>query len=970
MSSSHLSTSMDPSALRALSPEQQERLTDVLDGYLRALDDGVQPSAESLIAAHPDLADALRAYLDGLDQLHGMAAGFRTIEPPAESADGPDVGFDRGRLGDFVLGREVGRGGMGIVYEAQQLSLNRRVALKVLPFAAVFDTTQIARFKNEAQAAAQLNHPHIVPIYAVGMDRGVHYYAMQYIEGQPLDQAIAQLRENQQGAAWSAAIFAGGVQEDPAATEAEAPSLRRSLLSAGAYNRRAYIHTVIRLGIQAAEALHAAHEYGIVHRDVKPSNLLLDHEGKLWITDFGLARFQSDGTLTRSGDVVGTRRYMSPEQASGDAAMVDHRTDIYALAATLFELLTVQTAVAGPAAVDAWPHGPQEPPRLRRINPDIPKDLETVVRKAMAKDREERYTTARQLADDLRRVLAGKPTVAKPPTILERAGKWMRRHLQLVAAAVGLTLLLGAASGLGAVLFARKSMEAEGNYQRAERNLAAAQDVVDRFGSQLAEYLADVPGAAQVRRDLLAETIGYYRAFAEQAGHDPQLRSKLALTYSKIAELEQENGSGDAALVAHETARDLTAQLVAEEPRNRSYRRNLGICWNNLARALAARGRVDEAFQAYDEALRTQSQLADENDDDSQYLSDLAGSYNNLGLLQAQTGGSAAAERSFREAIRLHGSLATSQSQDATHHRSLAASCNNLAGLFVKQDVDRAVPLFHNAIHHLNQAVAARPADLTCRSELAVSYSNLASAQAQRGEYADAEATYQQAIDIQTQLVRSATERRSFRRDLSISLNNQGLLWSKLGQPDAAERVFHRALELQEALLVQDPDDIVLHSGIAGVYNNLGIAHEEQDRVQDAAAAFSQAVEHQRVAFERASTVERYRTFLSKHYFNYGRVLRKLGQAEQAIKAATARRELWPHDPTHLLAVAEEFALASDLLSAESSTTVTKEQAVTLALDTLEQAIDQGLIVPADFDTNERFAAIRTNQRFIDLMEK
>ena len=253
-----------------------------------------------------------------------------------------------------------------------------------------------------------------MPVFAVGVQRGVHYYAMQLIDGQPLDHAISQLRDQVDVDAL------GGVSGD---TSGQRPgdavaghAAGRSFLSDSSASRRDYVRTVLQLGIQAADALHAAHEYGVVHRDIKPSNLLLDPEGKLWITDFGLARFRHDNSLTRSGDIVGTMRYMSPEQAAGKSSLVDHRTDIYSLAVTLYELLTLRPAVEGDdapsllRAIDL-----HEPPRLRKLQPEIPRDVETVIRKAMAKQRDERYSSAEQFANDMRCILEGKPTVAKPP---------------------------------------------------------------------------------------------------------------------------------------------------------------------------------------------------------------------------------------------------------------------------------------------------------------------------------------------------------------------------------------------------------------------------------------------------------------------------------------------------------------------------------------------------------------------------
>src|SRR5437773_4727354 len=278
--------SRDGVTLAHLTPEQRDRLTDVLDRYLSALEQDVPLAQDALLAAHPDLADALRSYFRSLEDLHDMAAGFggattREATPRDQEPEGAK------RIGDFELIREIGRGGRGVAYEARQLSLDRRVAVKLLPFAAVLDAKQIARFKHEAQAAAQLHHPNIVPVFAIGVERGVHYYAMQYIDGQPLDRAIEELRDGRRKKSRGSSVGGRESRANKASSTvaiAHSPTLP---LSHSQFFRR-----VAELGIQAAEALHAAHEYGVVHRDVKPSNLLLAADGKLWITDFGLARFQ------------------------------------------------------------------------------------------------------------------------------------------------------------------------------------------------------------------------------------------------------------------------------------------------------------------------------------------------------------------------------------------------------------------------------------------------------------------------------------------------------------------------------------------------------------------------------------------------------------------------------------------------------------------------------------------------------
>src|SRR5262249_36671050 len=223
-------------------------------------------------------------------------------------------------LGDFRIVREIGRGGMGIVYEAVQVSLGRRVALKVLPLAAALDARQLQRFKNEAQAAACLHHPHVVPVYGVGCERGVHYYAMQFIDGRTLADLIRELRHGA-GLERAGGPASAGDATLPAAGEATPRGPAQGPRSA------AFFRTAARLGAQAAAALDYAHQQGVIHRDVKPANLLLDSRGNLWVTDFGLAHCQQDARLTMTGDLVGTLRYMSPEQALGRRAAADPRTE-------------------------------------------------------------------------------------------------------------------------------------------------------------------------------------------------------------------------------------------------------------------------------------------------------------------------------------------------------------------------------------------------------------------------------------------------------------------------------------------------------------------------------------------------------------------------------------------------------------------------------------------------------------------
>jgi serine/threonine protein kinase/cytochrome c-type biogenesis protein CcmH/NrfG len=407
-------------------------VSEVTDEFMQRLDRGEEPDVDHYADRHPHIAGVLRQILPAL----------QTLRLPVEEAiTGTGAPGERplGSLGDFRLVREVGRGGMGVVYEAEQISLNRRVALKVLPFASTLDAKQLQRFKNEAQAAASLHHTNIVPVFATGCERGVHYYAMQFIEGQSLAEVTADFRlqnadlKTKKEAATQPAITGDSNLQSTIC------NLKSSTLPST--QGRAFYHAVARLGIQAAEALDYSHELGIIHRDIKPANMLVDGRGKLWITDFGLAHCQSQAGLTMTGDLVGTLRYMSPEQALAKRVLVDHRTDIYSLGATLYELLTGTPVFNGADRQELLRQiAFEEPEPLRRHKPAIPVELETIVLKALEKNPADRYPTAKELAEDLERFTRDEPIRARRPSLRRLVRGWCRRHRTLVAASLAIVL--------------------------------------------------------------------------------------------------------------------------------------------------------------------------------------------------------------------------------------------------------------------------------------------------------------------------------------------------------------------------------------------------------------------------------------------------------------------------------------------------------------------------------------------------
>lgn len=500
------------------------------DDFLARFRRGERPAIDQYAARYPELGDEIRELLPALVMLEQE----KSIAGPA--ACDSDLAATPRELGDYLILREIGRGGMGVVYESVQRSLGRHVALKVLPRRALAGSSHLERFRMEARAAAQLHHTNIVPVFGVGECDGVHYYAMQFIRGQALDLIIDALRTLRSNAATpgaaadpadadedecpsttelTRALLAGRygtlpfdrehtsdrTQNDPEnlgkkgrielAVDGPSPQVERAVgsaeLSSGGSNA-AYYRSVARVGVHVAEALDHAHRHGIVHRDIKPSNLLLDAQGTVWVTDFGLAKAEEGQSLTETGDFVGTLRYMAPERFEGWS---DSRSDVYSLGATLYELITLRAPFPETDRLELIrqvAHGTPVP--LHRCDRHVPRDLETIVLKALAREPGQRYPTAEQMAEDLRRFAADRPILARRMNAVERVWRWCRRQPILAGATGSVAAALLAAAVL-ALRYADQQHHFATEKEAAARQIKGLADELRTEKESLRTTLAD-----------------------------------------------------------------------------------------------------------------------------------------------------------------------------------------------------------------------------------------------------------------------------------------------------------------------------------------------------------------------------------------------------------------------------------------------------------------------------------------------
>ena len=707
----HVAAPTPPTTGRPPTPQDNPRVAAALDAYLAELEAGRRPSREAFFAHEPELAQELAECLDALEFIHAAAGGSGSMSDDAPDAS-PEALRPAAVLGDYRLIRRVGRGGMGVVYEARQLSLDRRVALKVLPQASALDPAHLQRFRIEAQAAAQLHHPRIVPIYAVGFERGVHFYAMQFIEGQSLAGVIEDLRRlgreplsAPSGAETTTQTITPSPDRPSIVPDSGAPPAERAQPGStwpepGARRGPGAFRAFARLGIQAAEALEHAHEMGILHRDIKPSNLLIDEPGDLWVADFGLALFQDEPGVTRTGDLVGTVRYMSPEQALGRLSF-DPRSDVYSLGATLYELLTLRPAFGAADRQALLRQIEQEEPiSPRRIDPQVPRDLETIVLKAMSKEPSQRYASARELAEDLTRFLEDRPILARAPTALGHAAKWARRHRPILYTAAAIVF---AAWSLGSALLWRERQETlkvnkelqialrdkdrahQAEIQallqgdKAFEQVTRLLDLADNLTMKGMEHVAIASSSRGPNKDTWA-FYEWARSFYEHLTTEPHLGPRMhALAFRRLGFTRMVTNRDPRAEQDFRRSIAMYQNLLAGSPGDPELVAGLVDVQNSLGMWLMWSNRMGEAVPEFRRAISLEEEQVSQHPEAPEFVESLAGHATQFSGWLAERGKAREAESERRRLLDTFARLAAGASTSPERTRAMAASYRSLS---------------------------------------------------------------------------------------------------------------------------------------------------------------------------------------------------------------------------------------------------------------------------------------------------
>jgi serine/threonine-protein kinase len=906
-------------ALQAWVPDTGRSLVEVLVGQ-SALGDQDRVALDLLVERHlarheEYLARGQSALPSGDETLVQDQGGRSSLGPEAVTTAQRSRTATAGRAsaagpaeGRYRALRLHAMGGLGQVSVALDEELNREVALKQIREQYADDAGSQARFVREAEITARLEHPGIVPVYGLDRDEAQRpRYAMRFIRGESLQDAIARFHQ------------ADLARRDPS-------------------ERALSLRGLLRRFVDVCNAVAYAHAKGIIHRDLKPANVMLGDYGETLVVDWGLAkvlecspplhggssedRRPGAGDIqdsTQRGQAVGTPAFIAPEQARGEHDRVDAVSDVFALGATLYCLLTGQPPYSGKSAVVLTRASAGATVPARQVDPRVPRALEAVCRKAMAPRREDRYDSARALADDVERFMADEKVSALREPVPARLRRWARRNRTVVTAAGVLLIasVVGLALGLWAVYAEKtktarqrdqaranlaRALEAEeqakANLARAEANLKLARQAVDEcFGADRSHPLLQAENLRLVRRLLLEKTLPFYRSFSTQKPDDPALAVEQADHLFRVAYITAEIASKANALASYEQAREILDGLVKGHPEVAEYQAARARIWNNLGLLHSAAGRQTPALDSYRQALKFQGKLTRAHPKVTSYRADLANTWNNLGILQNRMGQREEALRSFTTSLDLSDEVTKAHPKVPTYQADLARTLNNLG--LVQRGTGRrneALASFTRAREVGQKLTRAYPGFAPYQAVLASTWNSLGLLYKEAGQRPLALRSYEQARDLFLQLAKAHPEVTAYQSDLASTWSSLGTLQKETGKPNEALASFTRALDIRLKLAKAQPEVVAYRADLASTWGNLGLVQSGTGKPAEAITSLSRARGLYWALTKAHPAVSAYRVNLAGTCNNLGLLLSETGKKVEAL---------------------ERFAEAIDLLTAE-----------------------------------------------------
>jgi tetratricopeptide (TPR) repeat protein len=759
---------------------------------------GDTPRLDEYVRRFPQFAEELGLHFEVHAALQAVSETFAghgsSVEPAMVPSAWPAIP-------GYEIQAVIGRGGMGVVYKARHQGLNRLVALKMLGSNSSGDPDRLARFRSEAEAVARLQSPHIVQIHDIGGVDGHPYFALEFIDG-------GSLAENLKGTS--------------------APQRQAAAL----------VETVAR-------AIHHAHERGIIHRDLKPANILLqrrpeadrpaseaevrefsdlpirisDFQPK--ITDFGLAKFLGDGPATartQSGDILGTPSYMAPEQTSGISQSIGPATDIYALGAVLYEMLTGRPPFRGVSSLDTLQQVRQAAPvPPRRLQPGIALDLETICLKCLEKEPGKRYSTALALADDLARYQAGRPIKARAVGRAEKVWRWCRRKPAVAALVTGLVLVfLAGSSGViwqwqharrNAAAFRQQRDTANTERQRAEHHLQLFHDRVEQL-DQLGRILMMRPGQYQMGQKLLEQALAFYQDLLPEEENDPSVRLEAAKLFFGVGHIYSDLGLSSKAAESFGRQADLLGSLLSERPGDEKLSLDLAKSFRWQGNSFKDLGKSRAAWDAYAHAQELNEALARDYPDEPAYKMELANTLINKAELLSSRDHAQELESMSRRAVELDRAAVRALPEKPLFNSELALALGGLSLFFLDAgQLSQAEAAAREAID-INQRTL-KGGQLRGYIEIYVgrSFVDLGQVLVAAGKTPEAERSYHRAFEILNPLVEEVPASGLRRADLARAMAALADLLKELGRRQEAEEIRGRAIGHYETLKTNFPDD-------------------------------------------------------------------------------------------------------------------------------------------------------------------